>query len=69
MEQVVGAVRASGELRPFVPELKAINCHQALLLPVCTPSHPHSRFTVGIWMFERIPGKVRLCLARYQARP
>src|ERR1700751_3141431 len=27
MEQIVGAVRASGELRPFVAELKAINCH------------------------------------------
>jgi len=27
MEQIVGAVRASGEVRPFVAELKAINCH------------------------------------------
>src|SRR5258707_1237495 len=27
MEQIVGAVRDSGELRPFVAELKAINCH------------------------------------------
>jgi tRNA-splicing ligase RtcB len=27
MEQVVGAVRNSGEVRPFVAELKAINCH------------------------------------------
>ena len=27
MEQVVNAVRASGEVRPFVAELKAINCH------------------------------------------
>jgi tRNA-splicing ligase RtcB len=27
MEQVVGAVRNSGEVRPFVAEVKAINCH------------------------------------------
>jgi tRNA-splicing ligase RtcB len=27
MEQIVGTVRASGEVRPFVAELKAINCH------------------------------------------
>jgi len=27
MEQIVNAVRASGEVRPFVAELKAINCH------------------------------------------
>src|SRR5437899_2427660 len=27
MEQVVGAVRNTGEVRPFVAELKAINCH------------------------------------------
>ena len=27
MEQIVGAVRNSGEVRPFVAELKAINCH------------------------------------------
>ncbi len=27
MEQIVGAVRASGEVRPFIAELKAINCH------------------------------------------
>jgi tRNA-splicing ligase RtcB (3'-phosphate/5'-hydroxy nucleic acid ligase) len=27
MVQIVGAVRASGEVRPFVAELKAINCH------------------------------------------
>jgi tRNA-splicing ligase RtcB len=27
MEQIVGAVRTSGEVRPFVAELKAINCH------------------------------------------
>jgi len=27
MEQVVGAVRGSGEVRPFKAELKAINCH------------------------------------------
>src|SRR5437870_8460271 len=27
MEQIVGAVRASGELPPFNAELKAINCH------------------------------------------
>src|SRR6266700_363464 len=27
MQQVVGAVRHSGEVRPFVAELKAINCH------------------------------------------
>jgi tRNA-splicing ligase RtcB len=27
MEQIVGAVRASGELRPFVAGRKAINCH------------------------------------------
>src|SRR5207302_2260417 len=27
MEQIVGAVRACGEVRPFVGELKAINCH------------------------------------------
>src|SRR2546421_8243543 len=27
MEQIVGAVRDSGEVRPFVAELKAINCH------------------------------------------
>jgi tRNA-splicing ligase RtcB (3'-phosphate/5'-hydroxy nucleic acid ligase) len=27
MEQIVGAVRASGEVRPFAAELKAINCH------------------------------------------
>src|SRR5580693_2776382 len=27
MEQIVAAVRASGELPPFVAELKAINCH------------------------------------------
>ena len=27
MEQIVGAVRHSGEVRPFVAELKAINCH------------------------------------------
>src|SRR5256884_5510666 len=27
MEQIVGAVRDSGEVRPFVTELKAINCH------------------------------------------
>src|SRR6059058_2114106 len=27
MEQIVGAVRASGELPPFSAELKAINCH------------------------------------------
>ncbi len=27
MEQIVGAVRESGEVRPFVAELKAINCH------------------------------------------
>ena len=25
--QIVGAVRESGEVRPFVAELKAINCH------------------------------------------
>jgi hypothetical protein len=36
MEQVVGAVRASGELRPFVPELKAINCHQASCYYFCS---------------------------------
>ena len=27
MEQIVGAVRESGEVRPFIAELKAINCH------------------------------------------
>ncbi len=27
MEQIVGAVRHSGQVRPFVAELKAINCH------------------------------------------
>jgi tRNA-splicing ligase RtcB (3'-phosphate/5'-hydroxy nucleic acid ligase) len=27
MEQIVGAVRAGGEVRPFAAELKAINCH------------------------------------------
>jgi len=27
MEQIVGAVRACGEVRPFAAELKAINCH------------------------------------------
>jgi tRNA-splicing ligase RtcB len=27
MEQVVGAVRNSGQVRPFVAEVKAINCH------------------------------------------
>lgn len=27
MEQIVGAVRACGEVRPFTAELKAINCH------------------------------------------
>ena len=27
MEQIVGAVRESGEIRPFTAELKAINCH------------------------------------------
>ena len=27
MEQIVSAVRASGEVRPFVAEVKAINCH------------------------------------------
>src|SRR5260370_16098812 len=27
MEQIVGAVRSSGEVRPFLAELKAINCH------------------------------------------
>src|SRR2546430_2459051 len=27
MEQIVGAVRDSGEVRPIVTELKAINCH------------------------------------------
>ena len=27
MEQIVAAVRASGEFRPFIAELKAINCH------------------------------------------
>src|SRR5215471_16418068 len=27
MEQIVAAVRESGEVRPFVAELKAINCH------------------------------------------
>jgi tRNA-splicing ligase RtcB (3'-phosphate/5'-hydroxy nucleic acid ligase) len=27
MEQIVGALRDSGEVRPFVAELKAINCH------------------------------------------
>jgi tRNA-splicing ligase RtcB len=27
MEQIVNAVRNSGEVRPFVAELKAINCH------------------------------------------
>jgi tRNA-splicing ligase RtcB len=27
MEQIVAAVRSSGEVRPFVAELKAINCH------------------------------------------
>jgi tRNA-splicing ligase RtcB len=27
MEQIVGAVRDSGEVRPFTAELKAINCH------------------------------------------
>jgi tRNA-splicing ligase RtcB len=27
MEQIVGAVRESGEVRPFTAELKAINCH------------------------------------------
>src|SRR2546426_3546417 len=27
MEQVVGAVRNTGEVRPFVAELRAINCH------------------------------------------
>jgi tRNA-splicing ligase RtcB len=27
MEQIVGAVRTSGEVRPFTAELKAINCH------------------------------------------
>jgi tRNA-splicing ligase RtcB (3'-phosphate/5'-hydroxy nucleic acid ligase) len=27
MEQIVGAVRACGEVRPFEAELKAINCH------------------------------------------
>ena len=27
MEQIVNAVRTSGEVRPFVAELKAINCH------------------------------------------
>jgi len=27
MEQIVSAVRNSGEVRPFVAELKAINCH------------------------------------------
>src|SRR6516225_3881213 len=27
MEQIVGAVRASGEVPPFSAELKAINCH------------------------------------------
>ena len=27
MEEVVGAVRASGEVRPFTAEVKAINCH------------------------------------------
>ena len=27
MEQLVGAVRASGEVRPFTAELKVINCH------------------------------------------
>jgi tRNA-splicing ligase RtcB len=27
MEQIVGAVRASGEVRPFVAEFEAINCH------------------------------------------
>src|ERR1700687_2100944 len=28
MEQIVGAVRDSGKVRPFAAELKAINCHQ-----------------------------------------
>jgi tRNA-splicing ligase RtcB len=27
MEQIIAAVRASGEVRPFVAELQAINCH------------------------------------------
>src|SRR5229473_3455374 len=27
MEQIVAAVRSSGEVPPFVAELKAINCH------------------------------------------
>src|SRR5207344_183553 len=27
MEQIVGAVRGSGEVRPFAAEVKAINCH------------------------------------------
>ena len=27
MEQIAGAVRASGEVPPFTAELKAINCH------------------------------------------
>jgi len=27
MEQIAGAVRDSGEVRPFVAELKAIDCH------------------------------------------
>jgi tRNA-splicing ligase RtcB len=27
MEQIVGAVRGSGEVRPFTAEVKAINCH------------------------------------------
>src|SRR5260370_25458904 len=27
MEQIVGAVRESGEVRPFIAEVKAINCH------------------------------------------
>jgi tRNA-splicing ligase RtcB len=27
MQQIVGAVRAAGEVRPFVAELKAIDCH------------------------------------------
>src|SRR5260370_8278903 len=33
MEQIVGAVRNSGEGRPFVAELKAINCHHNYVAP------------------------------------
>jgi len=40
MEQVVGAVRNSGEVRPFVAEVKAINCHT--LRGARTPLRPET---------------------------